>query len=62
MNGTYFGVRSGFRQGKIILVQLRDQVAPETGEKYIVKHYASEQVEEDGGNWPNVKVILTPFN
>lgn len=38
----------GTRQGKPVLVQLRDEVDPETGERYTVKRYESEKRVEDG--------------
>ena len=34
---------TGSRQGKIVLVQLRDDADPETGERYTVKLYESEK-------------------
>jgi ATP-dependent helicase YprA (DUF1998 family) len=52
---------TGTRQGKIVLVQLRDQVDPESGERYTVKRYRSKKVEEDG-RWRHVVVALEPIN
>ena len=34
----------GTRQGKTVLVQLRDAIDPETGARYTVKRYESEKV------------------
>jgi hypothetical protein len=36
---------TGTRQGKTVLVQLRDATDPETGERYTVKRYESEKTE-----------------
>jgi type I restriction enzyme R subunit len=51
----------GPRQGKIVLVQLRDDVDSETGERYTVKRYESEKVEADG-SWEHSKITLRPVN
>ena len=51
----------GTRQGKIILVQLRDATDPETGQRYTVKRYRSRKVEEDG-LWRHVSITLEPVN
>ena len=51
----------GSRQGKIVLVELRDSVDPETGERYTVKRYASEKTETESG-WRHVRVTLQPVN
>ena len=51
----------GTRQGKIVLVQLRDATDPETGQRYTVKHYQSEKAKE-GHSWRHVKIILKPVN
>ena len=53
---------TGTRQGKTVLVQLRDAVDPETGERYTVKRYQSEKVESDEGTWRHVKITLKPNN
>jgi len=52
----------GSRQGKTVLVQLRDAIDPETGERYTIKRYESEKVEEEGGTWRHVKISLLPIN
>ena len=51
----------GTRQGKIVLVQLRDAIDPETGQRYTVKRYQSEKAKE-GHSWRHVKIILKPVN
>ncbi len=51
----------GSRQGKTVLVQLRDAVDAETGERYTVKRYESEKVGSDG-SWSHSKITLKPVN
>ncbi len=51
----------GSRQGKTVLVQLRDAVDPETGERFTVKRYESEKVETDD-SWRHTKITLKPLN
>jgi len=53
---------TGTRQGKTVLVQLRDAADPETGERYTVKRYQSEKVQSDEGAWRHVRIILKPTN
>jgi len=52
---------TGTRQGKAVLVQLRDTTDPETGERYTVKRYESEKAE-DGDAWRHTKITLRPLN
>ena len=52
---------TGTRQGKTVLVQLRDATDPETGARYTVKRYASEKAEE-GAEWRHAKITLKPNN
>ncbi len=49
----------GTRQGKTVLVQLRDDVDPETGQRYTVKRYESERQED---SWRHVRITLRPVN
>jgi len=51
----------GSRQGKTVLVQLRDAVDPETGERFTVKRYESEKVETDD-SWRHSRITLKPLN
>ena len=51
----------GSRQGKTVLVQLRDAVDPETGERFTVKRYESEKVQIEG-SWRHTKITLKPLN
>jgi len=53
---------AGTRQGKTVLVQLRDSVDPETGERYTVKRYESEKVPAEDGAWRHLKITLKPNN
>ena len=51
----------GSRQGKVVVVQLRDAIDPETGERYTVKRYESQkEVKED--TWRHERITLNPIN
>jgi phage repressor protein C with HTH and peptisase S24 domain len=52
----------GSRQGKIVLVQLRDETDPESGAHYTVKRYESEKSFDEDDTWRQVKITLTPLN
>ena len=52
----------GTRQGRTVLVQLRDAIDPETGERYTVKRYESEKMTAEDGTWHHVKISLRPRN
>lgn len=52
---------AGTRQGKTVLVQMRDLADPETGERYTIKRYESEKVSTEG-SWRHAKVTLRPNN
>ena len=51
----------GTRQGKIVLVQLRDATDPETGQRYTVKRYKSEKAKKSD-SWRHEKITLEPVN
>ena len=51
----------GTRQGKTVLVQLRDATDPETGQRYTIKRYKSEKVKE-GDSWHHEEIVLEPGN
>ena len=51
----------GTRQGKTVLVQMRDAADPESGERYTVKRYESEKVG-DGDSWQHTTITLNPVN
>jgi type I restriction enzyme, R subunit len=51
----------GTRQGKTVLVQLRDATDPENGERYTVKRYESEKAKH-GDSWRHTRITLNPVN
>ena len=51
----------GTRQGKIVLVQMRDDTDPESGQRYTVKRYRSAKVA-DGDSWRHSRISLNPIN
>ncbi len=51
----------GTRQGKTVLVQLRDATDPETGQRYTVKRYESEKAAQ-GDSWQHERITLKPLN
>ena len=51
----------GTRQGKTVLVQLRDATDPETGQRYTVKRYESEKAAK-GDSWQHERITLKPIN
>lgn len=63
-NGAYCLFRApveGTRQGKVVLVEMRDQRDPENGERYTVKRYQSEKAV-DGDSWRHERITLEPLN
>ena len=55
------GPVEGSRQGKNVLVQLRDATDPETGQHYTVKRYRSEKANV-GDAWRHERIVLEPIN
>lgn len=53
---------TGSRQGRTVLVELRDSPDPETGERYTVKRYQSEKVTAEDGAWRHLNITLKPNN
>jgi ATP-dependent helicase YprA (DUF1998 family)/SOS-response transcriptional repressor LexA len=53
---------AGSRQGRTVLVQLRDTADRETGERYTVKRYESEKATSEDGTWRHVRITLRPIN
>ena len=49
----------GTRQGKIVVVQLRDVTDPETGQRYTVKRYKSEEAKK-GDSWNSRRLPSRP--
>ncbi len=63
-DGSYCLFRApveGSRQGKTVLVQLRDITDPETSQRFTVKRYKSDKVA-DGDSWCHEKITLEPLN
>ena len=63
-DGSYCLFRApveGTRQGKTVLVQLRDATDPETGQRFTVKRYQSEKVKV-GNSWRHAQINLKPVN
>ena len=63
-DGAYCLFRSpveGTRQGKTVLVQLREATDPETGQRYTVKRYESQKAEQ-GDSWHHTRITLKPVN
>ncbi len=57
----FAGPVTGTRQGRIVLVQLRDATDPETGHRYTVKRYESEKAGV-GDSWRHTTITLKPTN
>ncbi len=51
----------GSRNGKIVLVELRQDADPDTG-RYTIKRYSSRKVFGDDGQWKHEEIILEPLN
>ena len=52
---------TGSRQGRVVLVRLRDDKDPETGERFTVKRYRSNKTQDENGWW-HVSITLDPVN
>ena len=52
---------TGTRQGRSVLVQPRDAVDSDTGERFTVKRYRSEKTTDENG-WRHVSIVLEPSN
>lgn len=52
----------GTRQGKTVLVQLRDVSDPETDQRFTVKRYESEKATQDDGTSWHRRIVLKPLN
>jgi SAM-dependent methyltransferase/SOS-response transcriptional repressor LexA len=53
---------AGTRQGRIVLVALRDSVDPETGGRLTVKRYHSEKTFDPDGQFTHTRITLHPLN
>jgi len=63
-NGAYCLFASpveGTRQGRTVLVQMRDATDPESSERYTVKRYESERAKQ-GDSWRHTRITLKPVN
>lgn len=49
---------TGTRQGRTVLVQLRNEADPESGERYTVKRYESKKVVSADGTWRHLTITL----
>jgi hypothetical protein len=56
------GLVTGSRQGRVVLVALRDETDPETGERFTIKRYESEKVKAADGAWRHLRITLKPQN
>lgn len=64
-NGSWCLFRApvtGTREGRDVLVELRNAADPETGSRYTVKRYSSEKVADADGGWRHSRVTLSPAN
>jgi phage repressor protein C with HTH and peptisase S24 domain len=52
---------TGTRQGRTVLVQLREEVDPDTDLRLTVKRYRSEKTADENG-WRHVRIVLEPLN
>jgi len=62
-NGSWCLFRAnpaGTREGKVVVVQHRSIADPETGGRYTVKLYVSEEVPAEDGGWRHERVTLQP--
>ena len=55
------GPVEGARQGKIVLVGLRDEIDSETGQRYTVKRYDSRKSQTEE-SWRHVRIVLQSVN
>ncbi len=53
---------TGTRQGKILLVQLLDNLDPETNQRYTVKQYTSQKTQSPDTPWRHLSITLKPLN
>ena len=52
---------TGSRQGRMVLVRMRDEIDPETGDRFTIKRYRSRKTEDENG-WRHVEIALEPLN
>jgi SOS-response transcriptional repressor LexA len=64
-DGAYCVFRSpleGGRSGKVVFVQLRQEVDSESGERSTVKKYEREASSDPDGTWRHLTITLSPRN
>jgi hypothetical protein len=64
MDGAHCILRAnvvGSRNGKIVLVELRQDADPDTG-RYTIKRYSSRKAFKPEGEWEHEKIVLEPLN
>ena len=59
--GLFRSPVEGARQGKTVLVQLRDATDPETGQRYTVRRGKNEWARREG-SWRHEETALEPVN
>ena len=52
----------GGRSGKVVFAKLRQEVDPESGERFTVKEYERETSSDPDGTWRHVTITLRPRN
>jgi SOS-response transcriptional repressor LexA len=52
----------GSRQGRTVVVELDDEVDPETGDGYTIKRYQSEKSVSEDNTWRHIQITLKPNN
>jgi hypothetical protein len=53
---------AGTREGRTVLVRLRDVMDPESGESFTLKRYTSTKVAAEDGGWRHLLIQLRPAN
>jgi SOS-response transcriptional repressor LexA len=53
---------AGSREGRTVLVSLRDDVDPETGGRLTVKVYSSTKALDEEGGFQHTQILLKPLN
>ena len=43
-------------------MRLRDELDPETNERFTVKRYSSDKEQLEDGTWRQVKITMSPIN
>ncbi len=59
---AFQGPVTGTRNGRIVLVALKDFTDPEHGGRYTVKVYTSQKRPADDAEWRHERIVLRPAN